>query len=79
MNGWAIAGPDGIQWWKNAALVDDLDRLHAQWLAIGRPALRDYQVAFVPVEEDAALPTGGWAIDRRYFRELVWLDPGIQR
>lgn len=79
VNGWAIAGPDGIQWWKNAALVDDLDRLHAQWLASGRPALQDYQVAFVPVEEDAALPTGGWAIDRRYFRELVWLDSGIQR
>lgn len=76
VNGWVSAGPDGIHWWKNAALVDDLDRLHAQWLASGRPALRDYQVAFVPLEEDAAPLTGGWAIDRRYFRELVWLPSG---
>jgi len=73
-NGWAIAGPDGIRWWRNDELVDDLSRLHAQWLARGRPALREYRAAFVPIEEDAVPPAGGWRIDRRYFRELIWLD-----
>jgi hypothetical protein len=69
-NGWAVAGPDAIRWWKDAALAEELDRLHAAWLARGRPALGDYRVAFVP----AAPPPGGWALDRRFFRELVWLQ-----
>lgn len=71
---WAIAGPDGIRWSKDAALADDLDGCHAQWLASGRPTFRDYQISFVPIGEDVAAPGGGWTIDRRYFRELVWLD-----
>lgn len=76
-NGTALASPDGVRWWQDATLVDDLDRRHAQWLAHGRPALADYRVAFVPIAEDAAPPPGGWALDRRFFRELVWLDaPG---
>jgi protein-L-isoaspartate(D-aspartate) O-methyltransferase len=73
-NGWALVGPDGIRWWKAAALVAELDRLHAEWLAQGRPRLGDYRVAFVPIEQDAAPPSGGWALDRRFFRELVWLE-----
>lgn len=73
-NGWAIAGADGIHWWKNAVLADDLDRLHTRWLTSGRPALQDYRLAFVPIDQDAGPPAGGWAIDRRYFRELIWLD-----
>jgi len=74
LNGWAVAGPDGIRWWKDAALVEQLDRLHAGWLARGRPTLRDYRVAFVPIEQDAAPPSGGWALDRRFFREFAWLE-----
>jgi hypothetical protein len=74
LNGWAVAGPGGIRWWKDAALVEQLDRLHAGWLASGRPTLRDYRVAFVPIEQDAAPPPGGFALDRRFFRELVWLE-----
>ena len=74
LNGWAVAGPGGIRWWKDASLVEQLDRLHLQWLARGRPTLRDYQAAFVPVEEDSDPPPGGWALDRRFFRELVWLQ-----
>jgi hypothetical protein len=73
LSGWAVAGPGGIRWWKDAALVEQLDRLHAGWLARGRPALGDYWVAFVPIEQDAAPPSGGWALDRRFFRELAWL------
>jgi hypothetical protein len=73
-NGWAVAGPDAVRWWKDATLVEELDRLHAAWLARGRPVLGDYRVAFVPVAADAAPPPGGWALDRRFFRELVWLE-----
>lgn len=72
-NGWAVAGPDSIRWWGDASLVEDLDRLHSAWLSCGRPAVGDYRVAFVPIEEDSAPPPQGWAVDRRFFRELVWL------
>ena len=51
LNGWATADPSGIRWWKDEALTDDLDRHHAEWLAIGRPMLGDYRVAFVPIVE----------------------------
>jgi protein-L-isoaspartate(D-aspartate) O-methyltransferase len=73
LNGWAAAGPDGVRWWRQAALVDELERLHARWLADGRPALGDYRVAFTPIAEGATAPPGGWALDRRFYRELVWL------
>jgi protein-L-isoaspartate(D-aspartate) O-methyltransferase len=73
LSGWAVAGPGDIRWWKNAALVEQLDRLHAGWLACGRPTLGDYCVAFVPIEQNATPPPGGWALDRRFFRELAWL------
>jgi protein-L-isoaspartate(D-aspartate) O-methyltransferase len=73
-NGWAMAAPDGIRWWKNATLADELDRRHDQWLAGGRPAVQDYRVAFVPIEQNARAPADGWTIDRRYFRELIWLE-----
>ncbi len=72
-NGWAVASPDGIRWWKAADLAAELDRVHADWLACGRPALGDYQVAFIPIDAGAMPPPGGWALDRRFFRELVWL------
>jgi protein-L-isoaspartate(D-aspartate) O-methyltransferase len=78
VNGWAMAGPDGISWWRNAALADDLDRLHTQWLASGRPTFRDYRMAFVPIEASPASPAGGWTIHRRYFSQLIWLDPEIK-
>lgn len=74
LNGWAVAGPDAIRWWKDASLVERLDHLHSEWLSRGRPTLGDYQVAFVPIEEDASVPPGGWAPDRRFFRQLVWLE-----
>jgi protein-L-isoaspartate(D-aspartate) O-methyltransferase len=72
-NGWAVAGPDGIRWWGDASLVEDLDRLHAEWRSCGRPAVGDYRVAFAPIEQDSSPPRGGWAVDRRFFRELIWL------
>ena len=73
-NGWATADPSGIRWWRDETLADDLDRHHADWLAIGRPRLGDYRVALVPVEEGRRPPPGGWALDRPSFRELLWLE-----
>jgi Protein-L-isoaspartate(D-aspartate) O-methyltransferase (PCMT) len=74
LNGWAVAGPDAIRWWRDASLVEELDHLHSQWLARGRPTLGDYGVAFVPIGAEGSAPSGGWALDRRWFRELVWLE-----
>jgi protein-L-isoaspartate(D-aspartate) O-methyltransferase len=74
LNGWATADPSGIRWWRDEALADDLDRHHADWLAIGRPTLGDYRVAFVPIQEGRPAPPTGWALDRPSFRELLWLE-----
>ena len=74
LNGWATADSSGIRWWKDEALADDLDRHHAEWLAIGRPTLGDYRVVFVPIQEDHPPPPTGWALDRPSFRELLWLE-----
>jgi protein-L-isoaspartate(D-aspartate) O-methyltransferase len=73
-NGWATADPSGIRWWRDESLADDLDRHHAQWLAIGRPTLGDYRVAFVPLGEGRPPLASGWALDRPSFRELLWLE-----
>ena len=73
-NGWATADPSGIRWWRDEALADDLDCHHADWLAIGRPTLGDYQVAFVPLEEGRPPLASGWVLDRPSFRELLWLE-----
>jgi hypothetical protein len=72
-NGWATADPSGIRWWRDETLADDLDRHHAAWLAIDRPTLGDYRVAFVPIKEGRPPPPTGWALDRPSFRELLWL------
>jgi protein-L-isoaspartate(D-aspartate) O-methyltransferase len=73
-NGWATADPSGIRWWRDDTLADDLDRHHADWLAIGRPTLGDYRVAFVPLGEGRPPPPAGWVLDRPSFRELLWLE-----
>jgi protein-L-isoaspartate(D-aspartate) O-methyltransferase len=70
-SGWAVAGPDGIWWWKDASLARELDRLYRAWDDRGRPAIGDYQVSFRPVQADLGLPPGGWQIERRFFRELL--------
>jgi protein-L-isoaspartate(D-aspartate) O-methyltransferase len=75
--GWAVAGRDGIRWWKDASLVRELARFHEEWLVRGSPSIRDYQISFVRIEEDSCLPPGGWQIERRFFRELLVLgSPG---
>jgi hypothetical protein len=61
----------GPGWWRDETLADDLDRHHAEWLAIGRPTLGDYRVGFVPIEEGRPPPPT--ALDRPSFRELLWL------
>jgi protein-L-isoaspartate(D-aspartate) O-methyltransferase len=72
--GWAVATPGRFRWWKDAALAHRLDRLHDEWLASGRPAIRDYRVAFMPLSDgDQEAPAAPWAIDRRFFREVLWL------
>jgi hypothetical protein len=31
-------------------------------------------VAFAPIEQDPTPPPEGWTVERRFFRELVWLQ-----
>jgi protein-L-isoaspartate(D-aspartate) O-methyltransferase len=73
LNGWAVADPDGISWWKDAALARELDRLYQDWDARGRPGMGDYRVSFLPIEQESGPPPGGWLIERRFYRELVTL------
>jgi protein-L-isoaspartate(D-aspartate) O-methyltransferase len=73
--GWAALAPDGIWWWKDASLAGELDRHYRDWDALGRPALEDYQVSFVPVDQAGGPPPGGWQITRRFYRELLSLPP----
>jgi hypothetical protein len=67
---------DGIRWWKDAALAAELDRHYRDWDARGRPAVGDYQVAFLPIGTEGDPPPGGWQIKRRFYRELVTLGVG---
>jgi hypothetical protein len=55
LRGWGVACPDRIRWWRNDSLVEELERLHDDWIAVGRPTLHDYRVEFVP-PEDATKP-----------------------
>ena len=51
--------------------VDEVERLLRMMTAINPRA-----ASFVPVEEEDSTPTpGGWALDRRFFREFVWRSP----
>ncbi len=73
LKGWAQASPVGIRWWGDDSLAAELDRLHEGWLVRGRPRIRDYRVRFVPIDDDETAAAGCWTIDRRFFREFVWL------
>jgi protein-L-isoaspartate(D-aspartate) O-methyltransferase len=72
-DGMAALAPDGIWWWKDESLAREIDRHYRQWDALGRPALEDYQVTFVPVQDGGDGPAGGWQIERRFYRELLTL------
>jgi protein-L-isoaspartate(D-aspartate) O-methyltransferase len=67
--GWAVAGPDGIRWWKDESLASKLDVVYEEWIACGRPGIHDYRVTFRPTGEDAELAATGWDIERRFYRE----------
>jgi protein-L-isoaspartate(D-aspartate) O-methyltransferase len=71
--GWATLAPDGIQWWGEESLARELDRRYREWDARGRPALEDYLVTFVPVQDGGDGPPGGWKIERRFYHELLTL------
>lgn len=71
--GWAALTPDGIWWWKDESLAREIDRRYRDWDARGRPAIGDYHVSFLPIQQDHDVPPGGWQVKRRFYRELVTL------
>jgi protein-L-isoaspartate(D-aspartate) O-methyltransferase len=73
LDGWAALAPDGIWWWKDASLARELDHRYRDWDARGRPAIADYQVSFLPIQQDGDPPPGGWQVKRRFHRELLTL------
>jgi protein-L-isoaspartate(D-aspartate) O-methyltransferase len=73
-DGWAALAPDGIWWWKEESLARELDRCYREWDARGRPALGDYQISFVPADQQGDPPPGGWQVQRRFYRQLLTLD-----
>jgi hypothetical protein len=70
--GWAFASGDTLRWCGDPGLVGDLDRLHDEWEALGRPAIGDYAMAFRPVRADQESST--WTLTRTYHRQHLWLD-----
>jgi protein-L-isoaspartate(D-aspartate) O-methyltransferase len=72
-DGWATLAPDEIVWWRDESLARELDRRYCEWDARGRPALEDYRVTFVPVQDGGDRPPGGWQIERRFYHELLTL------
>jgi hypothetical protein len=40
----------------------------------GRPALEDYEVSFVAIDQGGNPPPGGWQIRRRFYRQVVSLS-----
>ena len=74
LDGWAALAPDGIWWRKDARLARELDRRYRDWDAHGRPALEDYEVSFVPIDQERDPPPGGWQVERRFYRQLVSLS-----
>lgn len=63
-------GDDGLR--------SDLEHLYAQWHHLGRPAPSRYRLRFVPLGDGSEdLPTGAWKMDRRFFRQLTWVDSGL--
>jgi protein-L-isoaspartate(D-aspartate) O-methyltransferase len=73
-DGWAALTPEGIRWWKDASLAGELDRRYREWDALGRPAMGDYQISFVPIGTDGDPPPGGWQLERRFYRQRLTLD-----
>jgi protein-L-isoaspartate(D-aspartate) O-methyltransferase len=71
LDGWAVLAPDGIWWWKDGSLARELDRRYREWDVRGRPALEDYRISFLPIDADP--PSGGWQIERRFYREVLRL------
>ena len=51
--------------YRDASLLDELERLHDEWLAAGSPGLLDYEITFQP----AAPPP--WTLARKYHRWSV--------
>jgi protein-L-isoaspartate(D-aspartate) O-methyltransferase len=73
LDGWAVADPAGIRWWKDASLADELESLYERWRGRGQPGLEDYEVSFTAVGAEAAPPPGSWQIERRFYREVIQL------
>lgn len=72
--GWALARTDGITWWGDPEILEDLHDLHRHWTGLGRPALSDYRLAFHP-RNQPAVPVAAltWNIDRHHHRQLTTL------
>jgi hypothetical protein len=73
-DGWAVLAPDGIWWWKDESLARELDRRYREWDARGRPTIREYEISFVPIDQEGEPTPGGWQIERRFYRQLLTLD-----
>jgi protein-L-isoaspartate(D-aspartate) O-methyltransferase len=70
--GWAFASRDTLRWSGDPGMLADLDQLHDEWEALGRPATSDYAMVFRPVTADQAPST--WTLTRTYHRQHLWLD-----
>ena len=57
-------------------LYDELRDLYTEWLDLGEPRASDFDLEFVPVDEDTAPPAERtWMVDRKLYRQILTL-PG---
>ena len=60
-----------------SALYQELEEIHRQWVALGKPRMVDYRLEFVPLraagEPWPALGSNTWVIDRKFYRQIVRL------
>jgi protein-L-isoaspartate(D-aspartate) O-methyltransferase len=59
------------------ALYQELEEIHRQWVALGKPRMADYRLEFIPLlaasEPGPDLGSNTWMIDRKFCRQIVRL------
>ena len=55
-------------------LYDDLQRLFAEWQALGKPEQSDYSIEFIPLTDPLpSLPDLSWTLERKFYRQIFTL------
>lgn len=61
-------------------LYRELHEIYEQWRTLGEPKASDYQIEFIPMEQSSRMlqaeeGTGIWKINRKFYQQIVRLQP----